>query len=295
MHPTELRKKIKSLNSSDDSASVSVDVNARTKRRGTFYPVGKKPLEFKDASQLPKVGLEIVEEEERQHARKLSLHKKRRPTSTTSTASAKIPPKVIRYIQLPPVPMPSSDSSSSTSLDESPKRDAEEEVQRANELLKKFDTIQARIKRNLENIRTREQTRFNIEEKPRFNIEIEDHCGEKCSCEAASSNLVRKIMEEIALNKILHPEVVVEGDVKQLRTEIGQYKNVLKHGGGVDAAVAKAEEVAVRETEPCPGKCRMYLKMTSKEIKETAVQYEGLFGLLVFFCFVSLIGCLFFF
>lgn len=281
MHPTELRKKLKSLNSSDDSECPNVDVNARTKRRGTFHPGRKKPLEFKDASQLPEIGLEFVEEEEKEHARKLALQKKWRPTSTTSTASARIPPKVIKYIQMPAVPMHFSESSSSSSL-ESPKRDAVDEVQRANELLRKFDTIQARIKKNLENIRTREQTRFNIGEKKHSNIENDDNFVEKCCCEAASSNLVRKIMEEIALNKVLHPEVVVDGDVKQLRTEIGQYKNVLKHGGDVDAAVAKAEEVSKQQPELCPDKCRMYLKTTSKERKETAVQYEGLFGTLLF-------------
>lgn len=266
MHPVELRKKLKTLakqssNSSSDSFSHKVDVNVRSKRRGTLYPGAllksceTLPLKFKDASQLPKVGLEAVEEEE----------KDRKGAGKKGQQSSLTPPKVLKFKHTPQTPMPSSESAMSVEI---PRTAATEEAERTSELIKKFDSVQARIKKNLNNIKSQERTRFSIEE-PQFQPK-----EKTCCCESASGSAVKRIMEEISTNKVLHPQLVVDGDVKQLRTEIGQYKSVLRHVGNVSDAVAKTEELMKNERmRGCSGKCCLYSK-TGRQKKEIAVQYE---------------------
>lgn len=226
-----------------ESYKQKVDLSKRTKRRGTMFP-GAVLKQFKDASQLPEVGLEAIAEEEKQKVPK--------PVTKKPAFAAA---KTVKVVIAPLTPQNSSEDLPSTSTTTPPKRDATDEIQRADDLLQKFDTIQARIKKNLENIRKQEQTRFNIEEE----------------CRPCTTNVVvQNIMQEIAQNRALHPEFVVDGDVKQLRTEIGQYKTVLRHVGDVNEAVEKTEEV-MKNRVCCPGKCGWLLK-AAEETKETAVQ-----------------------
>lgn len=242
-----------------DSFRQKVDLNKRTKRRGTMFP-GALLKQFKDASQLPEVGLDDDEEEEEEEEEKPQKIipppiQKKKISDVSATRGIKI--------TTPLTPTNSPDDSTTNNPE------ATDEIQRANELLKKFDTIQARIKKNLENIEKQEKTRYSI---------IAEKQKQECCCTEAApvttNVVVQKIMEEIAKNRALHPEYVVDGDVKQLRTEIGQYKNVLRHVSDVNEAVEKTEEVLMQKSKVCcPGKCGLLLRGAGEK-KETGVQYE---------------------
>lgn len=292
MHPAELRKKLKPLasrqssdNSSLDSFRKKIDVNVRTKRRGTMFPGAalikrEKPLEFKDAAQLPEVGLETIAEEVKQRAAKLAAKKTRNTVETNANRTVKI-------ISAPLTPMPSSEDSASIGIP-TPKREAVEEIQRANDLLKKFDAIQTRIKQNLENIRNQERMRFIVEQKEQEALDVDECC---CTSSSVSTNVVvQKIMQEIARNRALHPEIVMTGgDVKQLRTEIGQYKNILKYVEGVDEAVEKTERVMMTPNscvQDCAvEKCGKKETTTQREGKKNKVLHFVVVYLFVYFCF----------
>lgn len=211
---------------------------------------------FKDASQLPEIGLQAIAEEEKQHADKVAKYnapiKKKKPEAHI---------KIVKPISNSTTPNNISDVEGSSTNISTPKHETADEIQRADDLLQKFDIIQARIRKNLENIRNQEKTRYNIEQ---------DCC---CTVSTLENNdIVQKIMQEIAENRALHPEVVVDGNIKQLRTEIGQYKNVVKHIVNVNEAVAKTEQIMMKKSIYCPGSCGWYLRMGEK--KETGVQYE---------------------
>lgn len=270
-----MKKRLQSLgqsqsNSSTDSSPLKIDINVRTKRRGTFFPAAlerdiaqkqkqKAPLEFNDASQLPEVGLDEDESDKKANTIKVATvaisAKKRRASSSTAV---KQPSKIVTPLPVT-VPLPTSETSSTA---ETPKKQAVDEVERADELLKKFDGIQDRIRKNLQNIRNQEQIRFNIKQP-----QIRKSNG-SCECSASASDFVQKIMNEVALNRILHPEAAM-GNVRQIRTEIGQYKCVLKYGGDVNEAV----ELSETSRSCCPS---TWMKPTKEtKTKETGVQYEG--------------------